>query len=150
LTALIPQLTPLATSAIRHVIIVSHANPFGNIELPVKDVKVTDEDPTAGQLNWETLKTCVDDGSLRIEGQGPNPIVLPRPEKSNGEPVPCAVIIRGCSSGVHTPLLQKIQEAFGPQIDTVVMPKYFDAADYIKGSPALVEYFMHRFIVTSK
>jgi hypothetical protein len=152
LTDLIPKLTPLATSPIRHLILVSHANPFGNIDLPVKKVELDPDQPDRGFLNWETLKECIADGSLRIEGKGPNPIVLPRPENQNGQQVPCAVIIRGCSSGVHTPLLKKIQEAFGPQVNEVIMPMHFDAADYTTGStnPALLEFFTHRFIVTSK
>lgn len=153
LVKLIPKLTPLARFPIRHLILVSHANPFGNIDLPVTDAEVDPEDPTKGQLNWETLNQCIEDGSLLIEGDGPNPLVLPRPENANGERVPCAVIIRGCSSGIHTILLKKIQEAFGDQIDAVLMPMYFDAAEYLIGSAppaALLEYFTHRFVVTSK
>ena len=152
LTDLIPELTPLARYPIRHLILVSHANPFANIDLPVKNVKLDPDQPDRGFLNWETLNECIADGSLRIEGKGLNPIVLPRPENENGQRVPCAVIIRGCSSGIHEPLLRKIQEAFGPQVDEVIMPKHFDAAEYTTGStkPALLEYFTHRFIVTSK
>ena len=149
LKELVAHLTPLGTNPIRHITLVSHANPFGDILIPVRRPR-NDKDTVGDVLNWESLKEAIGDGSLRIGGKDRNPTLLPRPETSRGEQVPCAIIVRGCSSGVHTNLLQKIQEAFGSMIDTVVMPKYFDGADFINKTAASVEYFMHRFKVTSK
>jgi hypothetical protein len=150
---LIPKLIPLGRHPIRHLILVAHANPFGDIQLPVwkNDIKPDEEDESKNDLNWETLTECIAKRSLRIDGVENSPIVQPRPEDGNGKPVPCAVIIRGCSSGMHRILLERIQQAFGPAVDMVVMPRHFDAADFIAGiqNPALIEYFEHRFIVTS-
>ena len=84
-----------------------------------------------------------------VDGQQDNrfPKILPRPERSDGKFVPFAVIIRGCSSGVHTISLNKVREALGYMVDIVVMPKWFDAT--ARRGREMFEYFQHHFEVSS-
>jgi len=76
------------------------------------------------------------------------PKTLPRPERKDGKFVPFAIIVRGCSSGVHTIFLNKIRDALGYMVDIVVMPKLFDAT--ARRGAEMVEYFQHDFEVTSQ
>ena len=160
LKELVESLTLLGQHPIRHLILVGHANPFGDITMPMRQAKDEDrlKDPNAHNMNWESLKEAIAESSLLIQGKPdarPNPIVTPRPQNASGKFIPFAVIIRGCNSGKHTNLLAKIREALGKTVDMVIMPKFFNAADFIgRRSPtqyaAAIEYFMHDFTVTSK
>ena len=150
---LVAQLTPLGAFPIRHLIFVSHASEFGEVLMLIRKQK-DEKDAVFAYLTWEGLKESIDNKSLRTD-QAPNPTLLPRPEDSSGKKIPCALIIRGCSSGVHQILLKKMHDAFAPMIDLVVMPKFYDAADFIGQVSATqyaasIEYFMHRLIVSSK
>ena len=154
LQALTESLTMLGSHPIRHLVLVSHGNVFGDIMLPMRD-KQNPQDINATYMSWDSLKEAVKAGYLMIVRKHSNAVLVPRPTTSQGDPVPCGVLIRGCRAGVHQHLLAKVREAFGEGIDVVVMSKYFEAADFIgQVSPtvyaAAIEYFMHEFVVTSK
>jgi hypothetical protein len=145
------RLTRDATAPIRHLVLVGHANPFGDIFLPMRPKKSEPPpDSTAGTMTWESLQEAIDEGYLDITGRNPPPVVTPRPENVYGRFMPCAVIIRGCRSGVHPQLLERVRQAFGGAVNVVVMPKFFDAADFVGGrGQAAIEYFMHDFTIGS-
>lgn len=153
LHALVKSLTRLGTNPIRHLVLVSHANAFGDIALPLRDLRSGEPD-YATMMSWDSLKAAVAEKLLRIEEHNDNPVILPRPESAQGRFIPCALILRGCRAGLHANLLAKIREAFGPMIDIVVMSKFYEAADFIGKTAtsyaAAVEYFMHEFTVSAK
>lgn len=156
LKQLIGGLARNCPAPIRHFIFVGHANPYGDIGIPMRDSR-GDPDPNASSITWESLKEAIAEKYLMIAGPDKEPTVMPRPEDAKGKRIPCAIVIRGCSNGRNTIMLAKIREAFGYMIDIVVMPKFFNAAAKIgedKKDPtkfaAWVEYFTHDFHVFSK
>lgn len=162
LTDLVKRLVPLGTHPIRHLILVAHASPYGDIGLRVRESRDSDKaealDPA--MMSWESMNEAIDEGTLFIvppvrATPPPLPKLLPRPTDEQGKFTRCAVIIRGCSSGIHQIFLDKIRYAFGYMVDSVVMPKYFEAVDEIitrpaVQPPALVEFMMHDYTVYSK
>lgn len=173
LYALIKNLIPLGDHPIRHLVIVTHASEYGDLLIRMRGDSVTPSatDPdnnNAKNVTWEGLQEAlalgeknpllIHDATYLVNGRIPErradgsrdnrfSKVLPRPERSDGKFVPCAVIIKGCSSGVHTIFLNKIRDAMGYMIDIVVMPKWFSAT--ARRGKELVEYFQHDFEVTS-
>jgi len=154
LQAFVESLTMLGSHPIRHLVFVAHGNVFGDIMLPMRD-KQNPQDVNATYMSWDSLKEAVKDEFLKIARKHTNAVLVPMPTTSDGKPVPCGVLIRGCRAGLHQHLLAKVREAFGDGIDVVVMSKYYEAADFVglvspKVYAAAIEYFMHEFVVTSK
>ena len=127
LKQLVEGLTANCKYPIRHFVFVGHANPYGDIAIPMRDPRGK-PDPNAGDITWESLKEAISEKYPLLHGADKEPTILPRPEDAKGKRIPCAIIIRGCSGGLNTNLLAKIREAFGYMIDIVVMPKHFNAA----------------------
>lgn len=175
LYALIANLVWVADHPIRHLVLVSHASEDGEILMPMRTQKTKGGRPDpedkelAGNITWESLQEALDlkernpllihDVRYFVNGKKPVrngdgtmdnrfPTTLPRPEHKNGKFVPFAVVIRGCSSGVHKILLNKMREALGFLVDIVVMPKFFEAT--ARRGDEMFEYFQHDFEVVSK
>ncbi len=150
--ALIADLQSFATAPMRYLILVSHAGEAGDILMPMRPSRNA-QDLNAVAITWESLKEAIAAKTLAIPPHDKKPTFLPRPER-NGLPVAPALLIRGCTSGIHQVYLRKIAEALDGGVVTVVMPKFFDGCNFIggtttKNSKAVVEYFMHNFFVTS-
>ena len=152
LQALVADLQSFVTAPLRYLIVVAHASDEGDIFLKMRPEK-NDDDRNAFYTTWESLIEAMAAKALAIPPHEKKPVFMPRPEVG-GKPLPRALLIRGCTSGRHTPFLKKIHDAFGGGIDVVVMPKFFDACAFLGGTnktnaKAVVEYFMHNFSVMS-
>lgn len=152
LQALVADMQSFVTDPMRYLILVSHASDAGDILTKMRPEKNND-DANAFAITWESLKEAIANKALEIPPHDKKPVFLPRPEVG-GKPVARALLIRGCTSGRHKTYLAKLLTAFGGGFDMVVMPKYFDACNYIDGTSttnagAVVEYFLHNFVVTS-
>lgn len=150
--ALIADLQSFVTAPMRYLILVSHATEAGEILMPMRPAK-DDADVNATAITWESLNEAIAAKALEVPPHDKKPTFLPRPER-NGLPLAPALLIRGCTSGIHQIYLKKIAEALGGAVETVVMPKFFDGCNFIGGtttkdSKAVVEYFLHNFYVTS-
>lgn len=149
--ALIGDLQSFASAPIRYLILVSHASEAGDILMAMRPAK-DEKDLNAFAITWESLNEAIKAKALEIPPHDRKPTLLPRPER-NGLPIARALLIRGCTSGIHTIYLQKIAQALGG-VETVVMPKFFDGCNFIGGTStkdakAVVEYFLHNFVVVS-
>ena len=150
--ALVANLHRFGPAPTRYLVVVSHASDNGDILLPMRPSK-DEKDLNAFVVNWESLNEAIADKALAIPPHEKKPVFMPRPEVG-GKPLPRALLVRGCTSGRHPIFLKKLHEALGGGVDTVVMPKFFDACNLIggtttKNAKGVVEYFMHNFVVTS-
>ena len=152
LQALVADMQSFVTAPWRYLIVVSHASDAGDILLKMRPEK-SKTDWNALAITMESLNEAMAAKALEIPAHARKPVFMPRPEVG-GKPMPRALLIRGCTSGRHQAFLDKLHAAFGGGFDTVVMPKFFDACNYVGGTSkdnakGIVEYFMHNFIVTS-
>jgi hypothetical protein len=124
---------PKVTAPIRHLIVVSHANPEGLLFL-----KLGMLDPA--EVTYEDLEAAVKAKSLIVDPK----LLEPRPQDASKAPIPAAFLVRGCRIGTAPAYLQKLKEALGNTMP-VIAPKHFHIAAENPRPAGFVEYMGYNF-----
>lgn len=129
---------PLTTNPIRHLIIASHANPEGRLQIRL--------DVATANATYEDLETVspppAGTGSIRV----PARILNPRPRNGSGRTIPASLHVKGCRIGRTIPFLRKLKEAVGGGLE-VTAPKHFHAAANQTRPAGRVEYMLYGFTI---
>ncbi len=109
------QSNPAITNPIRHIIIASHANPEGNLQMSL--------DSTADRvIEFEDLDGLSGASSITIPAQG---VLDPRPKDSSGRAVDAVFHVRGCRIGNAIPFMRLLKSKLGGRVK-VTAPKHMD------------------------
>lgn len=127
----------LITNPIRDVLVVSHANPEGRLQMRLL---IGD----AEEITYEDLETAVKNKTLMIDPK----LLAPRPNK-DGIPAPPRFFIHGCRIGSAPAYLKKLKEALGGGV-LVVAPIHFHIAAQLTKPAGYVEYMGYSFMLKQK
>lgn len=132
---------------IRDLLIVSHGNAQGLLELPL-------DSGEARRVQYEDLKRLADAGSLKVSLE----LAMPRPRDANGRELPFTLRFRGCEigtvprylaskGGAAPPMLALLKDATGVRI---VAPRYFHGTGRNPRQQGWFEYLTYSFTLYTK
>ncbi len=125
--------SPRITNPIRNLIIASHSNPEGQLQM---DLAVG----VSGFISYEDLENARASGIINIK-----PILLePRPKVQGGQPELAALQVKGCRIGKTKPFLLALKNALGGGL-LVKAPKHFHLGAIHHRPNGRVEYMAYGF-----
>lgn len=117
----------------------SHANAYGQLFIELDDTTTTDR---SNFISYEALEGVNARRSIRIN----NAVINPRPNDTQGNPVPAFFYIKGCRIGRSVPFLNLLKIALGGNVN-VNAPKHIH---YITPFNGFIESFSYSFLVFSR
>ena len=129
---------PAITEPIRHLIVVSHANPEGFLFIELLTAM-------GDVITYEDLEKAVTNKNLFID----NRLLEPRPKDRSNRPVAAAVLILGCRIGSDRalPYLKKLKEALGNKVTVIASKHFHNAIQQVKWPTGYIEFMSYGFSI---